>query len=309
MNGCKPITESVRPVRYQPATGYLLDLEIMPMSTLRARKGDDFLNTRERIEFHMIVFITENKCTHMVDLEQLECKPGSILVLHPGQIHSFDVSVKWQGWLILFRPEFLFPQGKESLLSKLNIVHQLEELPTQLQLENIQQNLLTDCITRMWHDTMLDANSSVLNTLLQNQLHALLNRLYLISSGCDRKPSIIPTNLHRYKRFRYAVEHNFHQWHKVSDYTNLLGYSEKSLSRLTNEVSGVSAKTFLSKRIALEAKRYLSNTELSVTNIADKLGFDEVTNFTKFFKREAGCSPRSFRRFYLCERNENLSGT
>ena len=30
--------------------------------------------------------------------------------------------------------------------------------------------------------------------------------------------------------------------------------------------------------------------------IADRLGFDEPTNFSKYFKREAGCTPADFRQ-------------
>ncbi len=62
------------------------------------------------------------------------------------------------------------------------------------------------------------------------------------------------------------------------------------------EVSGVNAKTYLSQRITLEAKRLLAHTGAPVSRIADKLGFDEATNFVKFFRREAGCSPGEFRK-------------
>ncbi len=60
-------------------------------------------------------------------------------------------------------------------------------------------------------------------------------------------------------------------------------------------VAGQAAKAMLSERIALEAKRQLVHTQLSVQDIAFTLGFDEATNFVKFFKREAGITPALFR--------------
>jgi AraC-like DNA-binding protein len=57
----------------------------------------------------------------------------------------------------------------------------------------------------------------------------------------------------------------------------------------------MSAKAFISKRINLEAKRLLAHTDLPVGVIAEKLGFQEATHFSKFFKREARCTPKEFR--------------
>jgi AraC-like DNA-binding protein len=36
--------------------------------------------------------------------------------------------------------------------------------------------------------------------------------------------------------------------------------------------------------------------DMPVSSIAEKLGFDEATNFSKFFRREVGCTPAEFRR-------------
>lgn len=58
----------------------------------------------------------------------------------------------------------------------------------------------------------------------------------------------------------------------------------------------MTAKAIIAARINLEAKRLLVHTSLPVGTIAEQLGFDEPTNFGKFFKREAGCTPAAFRR-------------
>ena len=59
---------------------------------------------------------------------------------------------------------------------------------------------------------------------------------------------------------------------------------------------GMTAKAFIATRINLEAKRLLAHTDLPITDLAETLGFEETTNFTKFFKRETGCTPTEFRR-------------
>jgi AraC-like DNA-binding protein len=65
----------------------------------------------------------------------------------------------------------------------------------------------------------------------------------------------------------------------------------------------MSAKAFISARINLEAKRLLAHTVLPVSVIAERLGFEEATHFSKFFKRNTGCTPTEFR---LRARQPNL---
>ncbi|MDQ1923375.1 helix-turn-helix domain-containing protein [Massilia pseudoviolaceinigra] len=109
-------------------------------------------------------------------------------------------------------------------------------------------------------------------------------------SGLQHRLSVIAP------RTRLLVEERFAQWHPVADYAGELGYTEKTLARAVMASMGMSAKVFIATRIALEAKRPLVHTDWSVLNIAEQLGFDEPTNFSKFFKREAGCTPMQFRR-------------
>jgi len=48
-------------------------------------------------------------------------------------------------------------------------------------------------------------------------------------------------------------------------------------------------------RVALEARRLLACTPLSVAEVGRHLGFPEPTNFGRFFHREVGRSPGQFR--------------
>jgi AraC-like DNA-binding protein len=57
----------------------------------------------------------------------------------------------------------------------------------------------------------------------------------------------------------------------------------------------MSAKAFLTQRIVLEARRLLVHSTAAVGTISDELGFDEPTNFVKFFRRETGVTPGVFR--------------
>lgn len=293
----KSADDKIVPVQYDPPTSYGLDLEILPICTLRQRSNAQCrIHTLECIEFHLLIYISEGQCTHMVDFESIACTQGSLLVLRPGQIQRFDMSNDWQGYMLIFRPEFLQPKGSTMLATELEIFQRLEKLPTHLSLDEDEQKAAEECITRMSLDTLLKSDTSTLHMLLRSQLHTLITRSHLIQADERSTELTTPNILKRFIRYRISVEKNFQHWHRVADYANHLGCTEKSLSRSANEVAGISAKAFLSKRIILEAKRLLSHTGMPVSSIANTLGFDEATNFIKFFRRETDCSPNEFRQ-------------
>lgn len=136
------------------------------------------------------------------------------------------------------------------------------------------------------------------HALLRHQLHALLTRLSILHGRTQVRDVAVSAALRRFHRFQQLVEDRHAQWHQVADYADRLGCTEKSLARAVRSALGTTAKTFIAARINLEAKRLLVHTSMPVAAIAEKLGFDEATNFNKFFRREVGCTPSDFRRRY-----------
>ncbi|MBI3898705.1 MAG: AraC family transcriptional regulator [Gammaproteobacteria bacterium] len=283
---------------YRPAANYGLDLEIFPASVLQRKASVAYLRIAKRIEFHLLIFVTGGQCSIMVDFESIACKRGSLLMLQPGQVHRFDATATWNGWIVIFRPEFLEPKETTIPIGEWEIFQQLDELPMALVLNASEQQAVAESVTRMFQDAQLNASAGIRHALLRNQLHALLIRLHLVQGRRSKTAHIAPVLLQRFKQYRLAVERDFPQRHRVADYAKRLGCSEKSLGRAVLEAAGQSAKAYLSQRIALEAKRLLAHTGLPISVIADRLGFDEATNFIKFFRREAGCAPGDFRSQY-----------
>ena len=92
------------------------------------------------------------------------------------------------------------------------------------------------------------------------------------------------------------LEEHFAKHHQVVHYTHLLGSSEKTLSRNCQMIAGTSAMYLISYKVILQGRRLLTHTHLPIATIADTLGYDEATNFVKYFRREVGHSPGSFRQ-------------
>jgi AraC-like DNA-binding protein len=286
-------------IGYRPASPYALDIEIFSMRSLKGRVPAEDLRKAHRLEFHQLVCVVEGRCTHVIDFSPIPCKPGSVLVQQPAQTEQYDVESDWNGWLVLFRPEFLFapaagvPGGHAD---ELNLVGVLAGLPRHLEMAQAEFRLVRTALSRMHADSRLDAPMPVVHALLRHQLCALLIRLYMAQRHQEDLQPMAPSDLRRFRRFQQLLEQSFKKWHQVSAYAHALGCTEKTLTRATLGVAGVTAKAFIASRLCLEAKRLLVHTALPVAVIGDSLGFDDPSNFVKFFRREAGCTPLELRR-------------
>ena len=242
----------------------------------------------------MLILVTRGECTHVIDFEAVRCRVGSLLLLKPSQAEMFDVVSDWDGWIMLFGPEFLFP-AQSGLTSDVALLTKLEESTGYIQLTERESLYLQSAFEQMRSCCQVDASASDINTILRHYLSALLLRISLLDRGSS---NVLPaqSDATHLQRFKEAVEINFRRWHRVSEYARALEVSEKTLSRATLGIIGVSAKRFIVDRISLEAKRLLAYTSLSASDVGSRLGFDEATNFAKFFRRETGLTPGAFRR-------------
>jgi AraC-like DNA-binding protein len=281
---------------YRPPPPYRLDVEILSVRDLQRRATAEHLRRAHRIDFHLLIFVTSGKCDHVVDFEPVRCRSGSLLVLRPSQAEQFDVRSDWDGWLVLFRPEFLFLPQSEGGADDLHLAGILAGLPGHLTLHEYELHRAMGVVAQMHEDSRIDALATGIQALLRHQLCALLMRIGILHRRQVDERLTLPSELQRFRSLHQLVEQSYAKWHQVTQYAHRLGCSEKSLTRATMGVAGLTAKAFIASRISLEAKRLLAHTSSSVAAIADSLGFDDPSNFVKFFKRETGCTPTEFRR-------------
>ena len=295
---------------YHPSKPYPYDLEIFRVANLKRRTPGEAMKWTYSYEFYMLICVTEGQCVQMVDFEPISCPAGTLLALRPGQAHNFGSDEDWDGWIILFRPEFLLPAMSGS--HDLRLVFDLDRLPESLMLDNNELDRASDTIVRMRDDSLIDTSSRAgistlgknanaralaadVNALLRYEFYAFVTWLAVIHGKRPSQDHQHSGALQRFKRFQKLVEQQFSERSKLSDYAKQLGCTEKSLTRVTTMAVGMSAKAFLSRRLNLEAKRLLAHTDLPIGVIAEKLGFQEATHFSKFFKRETNCTPKEFR--------------
>lgn len=284
-------------VEYAPRPGYGLDVEVQEFTQLLLRVGPRRLAVPHRANFHQMVWVTRGKCRHVIDFEPTICSAGSCLLVRAGEVQAFDTSGAWQGWLVAFRPEAL-PDGGY-LKPSAGDDDIFQSLPQRVDLTTQDWRACVSGITQMKRDAGKHSQRPQGHVLLRAGLLQLVVRLHACAPTTpEGRGHVDPRVLVRFRRFRSLVEKQLAQWHHTHEYAFALGCSEKTLGQAVQQATGVTAKRFLVQRLVLEAKRRLIHTHQAVGTIGLELGFDEATNFIKFFRRESGMTPRAFRQMY-----------
>ena len=128
---------------------------------------------------------------------------------------------------------------------------------------------------------------------------AAILRLLLIATlrmlrpedAADQPPDT--TVLHR---FRQLVELGYRDRRALGDYCRDLNLTYDRLHDICQRRLGRAPLALVHQRMLLDATTRLAQTDDTISRIADHLGFAEPTQFSHFFKRATGVSPRQFRQ-------------
>lgn len=88
---------------------------------------------------------------------------------------------------------------------------------------------------------------------------------------------------------------------EIRDFAAKMNIHPRHLTNTVKHVTGKSPCDFFEERLMQISRRMLEETELSISQIAFNLTFDP-SNFTKFFKRFAGVTPKQYREKHLLEK-------
>ncbi|MBQ7679027.1 MAG: helix-turn-helix domain-containing protein [Butyrivibrio sp.] len=85
---------------------------------------------------------------------------------------------------------------------------------------------------------------------------------------------------------------------KISEIADVFGYNPKYLSHLFAEIRGIPLKQFIMNQKIDAANFMLADNDRTVTEIAERLGFSDVHNFARTYKKHTGLTPSEYRDAY-----------
>jgi len=281
-------------IKFENKQNQRAGFDIIKLETLTQRK---FLD-HSPFELHLVAFfvifiVEEGNGIHTIDFENYKFRKGTLFTIRKDQIHKFAKSKSVKGVLLLFTDDFLVSYLEELVaLKSLQVFNEFLGSPklqlTAKEFEEILQ--LKDRISKEYFKVNDDHSLGI----IRSELQILIAKLYRIKS---LKNQIVEDRkyLSEFIQFQNLVEEHAKNLTKVKDYAKMMGVSTKTLNNISQAIVNKSAKAFIDDICAKQIKRLLINTELSIKEIAYASGFEETTNFYKYFKRKVNLTPEQFR--------------
>ena len=226
------------------------------------------------------------------DLQQKELQPHDLVVIPPGHImEAQESSDDYLVSLLVISPRFLekltrnYTQSQEQIRFYIN---------SDIHLNDEQYKGVVGYFQMLQAISQVDHPEREALLAKQMKIGVQLIEIYLQENGITTRGFTPAQEL--LKRFQNAVVKHFHESREVKYYADLLCLSPKYFGTLIKEETGISASEWISRYVIIQAKSLLRHSRcLNIQQISYQLGFSDPAAFTRYFKMNAGLSPKEFR--------------
>ncbi|WP_221392856.1 AraC family transcriptional regulator [Dyadobacter sp. NIV53] len=221
-----------------------------------------------------LAFLAPNQIVTMSDDEQ--SYEGYSLFFHPDLIRNYQLgnTIGEYGFFSYSVSEALYLSEKEKYI----IASLFESIATELNnnIDHFSQDVLVSQIELLLNYSNRYYNRQfITRKVIYNDMISSMNTY--LSNRFDSQKSLLtglPT---------------------VQEISDHLQVSPRYLTDMLKSLTGQSAQQHIHNRLIERAKDILSNTNLTIAEIAYDLGFEHPQSFNKFFKQKADMSPLEFR--------------
>jgi AraC-like DNA-binding protein len=270
-----------------------IGFEIMPLKSLLKRSVSlaPPINQLHRIHFHMLILLTQGKGHHIVDFKSYSLSAGDLLFINKEQVQAFDIENNRDGYVILFTDRFLNKNLSQNDYFAFYRFFTLSKYPPII---NFSDSELKEILPTI-HSMQNEFNKK--DDFAKEEIIRSLLKIFLLSAERTGRLRIQQPESSEFKtfvEFQKLLSKKFIKTRDASNYAKELNLSYRQLNDICKEFTQKTAKSVIDEFIILEAKRKLSQCDISVKEISYSLGFDEPTNFVKYFKKHTGVSPKTF---------------
>lgn len=245
--------------------------------------------------YYHLVYFTEGSGEHLIDFEKFPVKTGMMYFMKPGQVHQWYFKEKYDGFVVNFSSSFFDWIGiNSSLLQKFSFLQSIKITDHVIELNKELQAIISPLFENIINENLLNdqfTNLKIGSQLLE--LFILIERNYFADSNAVNDYKSVLLN-----NFQSLIDQHFKVKKLPKDYAEMLYITPNHLNALCKDLGGISAGELIRSRVVLEAKRLLVNKELSVSEIAYELNFQDASYFVKFFKKYTNFTPEQFRKQY-----------
>jgi AraC-like DNA-binding protein len=242
--------------------------------------------------FYLLLYVTQGHGTHTIDLVSYDLQPGCLFFMTPGQVHHWQLSDDAEGYVVLFETDFYLSRYPGNRLFEYPFFN--HAYPPVLYLPEGETDIQL-LMERMWMEHTTPAPQQ--DEVFRSYLHICLE---LAARRFSASPSAPEPDEPRHaqqvlREFGASINQQFRSHREVQHYADQLHVSPNHLNALCRRQLGKTASSFIQERVLIEARRLLRHTDATVTQVADALGFEDASYFSRYFRKHTGLTAEAFR--------------
>ncbi|MDQ1150910.1 AraC family transcriptional activator of pobA [Sphingobacterium zeae] len=228
---------------------------------------------------------------------------GVMFCMAPHQVLSVvreEQGKNPSGWMLMIHPDFLYDSPLATSIKRYEFfdyaVHEAlflsedEELKMQQIIENIKQEYQGN-IDRFSQNIII----SQLETLF-NYSHRFYQRQFITRKKASHQfLEKLEIFLDKYFEDRNIMQSGLPTVQLLSEQLNM---SSQYMRSLLKSLTGHTPQQIIHEKVIEKAKEKLSTTELTISEIGYKLGFEHSQSFNKLFKAKTNMTPLGFRKSF-----------
>lgn len=258
-----------------------------------------------RANFFRVIHFTNTNLTFTGTEKHYTVSDNCMCFTYPGKLESWTRKGPLTGYVTYFTPAFLELDITGKHFDTDHPFFNFDSEPI-LHLSGEDTSGIVKCAEEMIKEMYSTAPDKL--EMLKKLLHVYLHHIKRAYNN-QAKTLTEEARLHRslYNRFRKILDDTIRQLPvqakvipvSVSLIADQLFVSPNYLNSIIKDLTGKTASTHIQEKLILEAKSFLLHTDIPVAGISYKLGFENPSYFSRFFKKNAEQSPTDFREKFV----------
>ncbi|MFK7787699.1 MAG: helix-turn-helix domain-containing protein [Crocinitomicaceae bacterium] len=246
--------------------------------------------TDSRESFYRMIFLEEGNAQFNIDFNEYFVKAPALIFVSENQLVSNNENTRLKGKVIGFSNDFFcIKLNRSETFCDAVIFNTLK--PPYVELAENELKKIEYLVNSM--EAELKEANEFQEEIIISQLKNLL--LYASKIKLNQFGDVDLSRLSKLVTdFQDLLEKEFAEKHSAQYYSDNLNISPKGLNKAVKKELGRTVSELIKEKLIVEAKRELYARDLSVKEIAFKLGFEDPAYFSRFFKKETSHSPKEY---------------
>lgn len=235
-------------------------------------------------DYYELIIVDQGELIHTVDNEDFVARKNDCFIYPPNQIRLQRIE-------------------KESVTSYLSILFSATGLTHSVVNQIItlgSQN--SQLIERIIELANVNASQNYIDDELLLYVKTILLKIVQGETSSSDKPTTSMRENYENELFQAMVEFiekNVEEHNQVSDLVDHFSLSRSTIQSLFNKYVNTTPKDYMNKVRLNRSKKMIRETQLTLSQIADKLGYGSIQYFSRAFSREFGMSPSNYAKSIL----------